>query len=83
MKQVAELKDFSDSTQSETFEKISKMNENIGAKNREIAELTRAQRADRKTISQACARWYCDNMWHTSNLCYCMNCSVRLRNQTL
>ncbi|WPT11165.1 hypothetical protein PSENEW3n2_00002335 [Picochlorum sp. SENEW3] len=52
MKQVAELKDFSDSTQSETFEKISKMNENIGAKNREIAELSRAQRADKKTISQ-------------------------------
>jgi hypothetical protein len=82
MKQVAELKDFSDSTQSETFEKISKMNENIGAKNREIAELSRAQRADKKTISQARAHLYCDDVWHNSNLYYCMNCSVRLRNPT-
>ena len=52
LKEIAQLREFSNASESETFDKISKMNQNIAAKNREIADLTRAQRADQKALQR-------------------------------
>lgn len=50
--EVAQLKEFSTASESETFQKISKMNDNIASKNGEIAELNKSQRALHKSIKR-------------------------------
>lgn len=50
LSQVAQLKQFSTASESETFLKISKLNENIAAKNKEVAELNKMQRSLHKSI---------------------------------
>lgn len=52
LSQVAQLKEFSTASESEKFEKITKMNENIASKNKEIAELNKVQRSLQKSMRQ-------------------------------
>lgn len=52
LSEVAQLKEFSTASESETFQKISKMNDNIASKNGEIAELNKSQRALHKSIKR-------------------------------
>ena len=50
-KELAELKQFSSSTESETFDKMSKMTQQIADKNREIGDLNKTQRSNQKRIT--------------------------------
>jgi hypothetical protein len=59
LKEIAQLREFSNASESETFDKISKMNQNIAAKNKEIADLTRARRADQKALQRVCVVVFC------------------------
>lgn len=50
--EVAQLKEFSSASESETFQRIATMNDNIVAKNREIAELGKSQRSLQKSVKR-------------------------------
>ena len=52
LSEIGQLKEFSSASESETFEKMSKMNENIAAKNRDISELNKSQRSLQKSMKR-------------------------------
>jgi regulator of replication initiation timing len=49
--QLAELRQFSSSSESETFDKMSKMTKQIADKNKEIGDLNKTQRANQRSIT--------------------------------
>ena len=49
--QLAEMRQFSSASESETFEKMSRMTKQIADKNKEIGDLNKTQRANQRTIA--------------------------------
>ena len=49
--QLAELRQFSSSSESETFDKLRKMTKQIADKNKEIGDLNKTQRANQRRVT--------------------------------